>query len=172
MSTETKECPFCAEEILARAIKCKHCGSDVGQAPLPSQEDASARKRGPVGWAERRMTIAAMGCLIVLLLVVAWWSYMSLTSESREIAGLRANDEAAWTACQHAVRDRLLSPATASFPPGWRDGLTRLFNQRTFRWYVDATNRMGGTARLEFACGISELQDGTWEVFSLDLEEQ
>jgi hypothetical protein len=26
---ETKQCPFCAEEILIAAIKCKHCGSQV-----------------------------------------------------------------------------------------------------------------------------------------------
>lgn len=26
---ETKMCPFCAEEILSAAIKCKHCGSSV-----------------------------------------------------------------------------------------------------------------------------------------------
>lgn len=26
---QTKTCAFCAEEILAAAIKCKHCGSDV-----------------------------------------------------------------------------------------------------------------------------------------------
>ncbi len=27
--SDTKMCPFCAELILAKAIKCKHCGSDL-----------------------------------------------------------------------------------------------------------------------------------------------
>lgn len=26
---ETKACPFCAEDILVEAIKCKHCGSNL-----------------------------------------------------------------------------------------------------------------------------------------------
>jgi hypothetical protein len=28
---KTKTCPFCAEDVLAAAIKCKHCGSDLAQ---------------------------------------------------------------------------------------------------------------------------------------------
>jgi len=29
---ETKLCPFCAEEVMAAAIKCKHCSSDLPRA--------------------------------------------------------------------------------------------------------------------------------------------
>lgn len=35
---EIKECPFCGEEILARAIKCKHCQSMLPEEPPPAQE--------------------------------------------------------------------------------------------------------------------------------------
>jgi len=42
----TKLCPFCAEEIKATAIKCKHCGSMLNETA--SSESVTSQPSAPV----------------------------------------------------------------------------------------------------------------------------
>jgi len=37
MSEETRKCPYCGEEILSIAVKCKHCGEFLNKSAAPSQ---------------------------------------------------------------------------------------------------------------------------------------
>ena len=41
---ERKRCPFCAEEILALAMKCKHCGSDLAEVTEPQEHSRDASR--------------------------------------------------------------------------------------------------------------------------------
>lgn len=42
MGDETKRCRFCGEEILAIAIKCKHCGSMLAESIPAAREEILA----------------------------------------------------------------------------------------------------------------------------------
>lgn len=46
MAAEKTKCPFCGEEILSTAIKCKHCGEWVGRAGNKDSNGARAVSRG------------------------------------------------------------------------------------------------------------------------------
>lgn len=42
MEIDEKECPYCAETIKAKAVKCKHCGEMLGDALRPEPEAPAA----------------------------------------------------------------------------------------------------------------------------------
>jgi hypothetical protein len=64
MSDATKACPYCGEQILAVAIKCKHCGSALGDSSGPA---GAVKKQFMM-----RPTFAVLLVLIVALFAAAW----------------------------------------------------------------------------------------------------
>lgn len=71
MTAHTRPCPFCAEEILGAAVRCKHCGADVTKAPLMSGQagqTSDTPKPKPTMSTGKAVGTLALGLVICLFL--------------------------------------------------------------------------------------------------------
>jgi hypothetical protein len=71
---ETKKCPFCGEEILEAAIRCKHCRSDLTKSERTARADPSPKEKRPTTYSEvpwYRKNWAVILCYFVLGPVVS-----------------------------------------------------------------------------------------------------
>lgn len=75
-SEETKKCPYCSEQILITAKKCKHCGEWLEESKERKgstwQEKGSVDARAVTkGLKQKEQDDFNQGCLIFVVLVVA-----------------------------------------------------------------------------------------------------
>src|SRR5687768_3370663 len=59
MASDTRPCPFCAEDIKVAAIVCKHCKRDVPKGEMPTTELTEVTAAPEVPRAHPTITLAS-----------------------------------------------------------------------------------------------------------------
>jgi hypothetical protein len=86
----TQECPYCAEIILAKATKCKHCGEFLFGAPRstqsqsvpPNEQSRTIPSSGAGKTSEVTDKNCFIGCLVVLIVLLVMGSCVWINAGS------------------------------------------------------------------------------------------
>ncbi|MCX6743669.1 MAG: hypothetical protein NT116_05575 [Candidatus Parcubacteria bacterium] len=70
-----KKCPFCAEQILDSAIKCKHCGNDLN---ISDSKNSVPNYYTKSAWKMWRPVVYIVGILIMIATFFLWYIWLPI----------------------------------------------------------------------------------------------
>lgn len=83
MTTNTKKCPYCAEDVNKEAIKCKHCGEFLTKTEIP---ELSVYEEKPISRTIKYQNLN--GAIVISIIVIILSIYDAINySESERIEG-------------------------------------------------------------------------------------
>lgn len=73
-----KQCPYCAESVREEAVKCRHCGSMIGNSPLTSSWYRTRQGKMIAGVcaglaAQFGVSITALRLALILFTLIGGW---------------------------------------------------------------------------------------------------
>ena len=163
-----KKCPFCAEIIQPKAIKCKHCGERLDSEEAKRMVELK-KKQKP----KTRSVFKALGIILLFLFGLTLLYPTEKQTEQSKIAEQKSEHDAitAWVMAQEFVEGRLKTPSKAKFPMYDSKKIHHIGDGRyKIASYVDSQNSFGAKLRSSFSCVVRYEGNDAWVLEWLDME--
>lgn len=128
MASDGKQCPLCGEQILAVAVKCKHCKAMIGPAPSTAAGSAPRRGLDGVPWPVR----IVVGCALIALAPILFIAAM------KYLCKLADDDRARWRRDDLVIEQDFEGPAAYPTYRGSQGGPSSGSSGQPARWWKTA----------------------------------